>query len=80
MAQNLYRRTDVTGKTTLYTRKGTQGRKPSPSELRKVKLSARVSIKTKQKVRDQANKYNMSPSAYCDLALSLFDISIFVGQ
>jgi hypothetical protein len=79
MASNIYIRETVNGATT-YTRKGTQGRKPIPPELRKIKFSARITMQTKTRVEQEAKKHNMKPSAYCDLALSLFDIGIFVGQ
>jgi hypothetical protein len=78
MASNIYTRHTVTGKTT-YTRKGTQGRKPMPEELRKVKFSARVTKETFARVEQQAAAHNMTASAYADLALALFDINN-VGQ
>ena len=79
MASNIYTRTTADGKTTRYSRKGTQGRKPLPEDLRKVKFSARVSRWTKNHVDEEARKHNMKPSAYADLALTLFSIDN-VGQ
>lgn len=79
MASNIYTRTTADGKTTTFSRKGTQGRKPLPDELRKVKFSARVSKWTKKHVEEEAKKHNMKPSFYADLALSLFSIDN-VGQ
>jgi hypothetical protein len=80
MASNIYSRKTVDGKTTFYSRKGTQGRKAIPPELRKVKLSARVTRQTSERIKQEAKKHNLTSSAYCDLALSLFDISVFVGH
>lgn len=80
MASNIYSRKTVDGKTTMYSRKGTQGRTPLPEELRKVKFSARVSKWTKKHVQEEAKKYNMKPSAYADLALALFRIDDNVRQ
>jgi hypothetical protein len=80
MASNIYSRKTADGKTTMYSRKGTQGRKQLPEELRKVKFSARVSKWTKKHVQEEAKKHNMKPSAYADLALALFRIEENVGQ
>ena len=80
MASNVYNRKTADGRTTTYTRKGSQGRKAMPPELRKVKFSARITMQTKARIEQESKKYNMTASAYCDIALALFDISIFVGQ
>ena len=37
-------------------------------------------MQTKARIEQESKKYNMTASAYCDIALALFDISIFVGQ
>jgi len=79
MASNSFTRTTISGQT-QHTRKGTQGRKKIPPELRKKKFSVRITPQTEAKVLQEAKKYNMTKSAYCDLALSLFDITVFVGQ
>jgi len=79
MASNRYSRKTVDGITTVY-RRDNQGRRSLPPELRKIKLSARITMQTSARIKQQAEKYNMTPSAYCDLALSLFDIAVYVGQ
>ena len=79
MASNRYFRKTVDGKITWHSRKGTQGRIALPQEFRKVKFSARVSPRTKAHVKEQAEKYNMKPSFYADLALALFNMDD-VGQ
>jgi hypothetical protein len=37
-------------------------------------------MQTKTRIAQEAEKYNMTASAYCDLALSLFDVAVYVGQ
>lgn len=80
MAANTFTRKTVDGKTTMFTRKGTQGRKKTLPELLKVKLSARITKQTRNRIKEQAILHNMTVSSYCDLALALFDIGNYVGQ
>jgi len=58
MATNIYSRTTADGLTTWYNRKGTQGRKALPPELRKIKFSARITMETSERVKQEAQKYN----------------------
>ena len=76
MAPNIYQRKTVDGKTTIYSRAGTQGRKAKSPELRKVKFSARVDRQTAARVKKESAKYGMTKSSYANLALALFDISV----
>lgn len=77
MSANVFRQDTADGKSHLARRSTKQGRKPLPAELVRVKMSCRVYGSTKRRVETESQKYGMTPSAYADLALSLFDISKF---
>lgn len=68
------------GKKATYTRKSTQGRKPSEVEFRKVKISARISPQSEARMKANAKKLGISSSAYIDIVLDLFEIEDYVGQ
>ena len=71
MASNKYHRVTVDGKTTWYSRKGTQGRKPSP-ETRMIRSNITTSRAAKKIITEKAKAMGMSFSGYLELAGILY--------
>lgn len=67
--------TDVDGK--LHRREYRAGRRALSPDLVKVKVEFMTLPATRERAAAEAQKYGLSLSAYCDLAVSLFDISKF---
>lgn len=74
MAANVYILQTVTGPVRMR-RVEKQGRKSLPSELVKVKADFMTLPATKARIEAEAQRRGMTFSAYCDLAVSLFEFS-----
>jgi hypothetical protein len=79
MAANTYTQDTVTGPVRMQ-RAVRQGRKSMPRELVRVKADFMTLPATKARIEAEAKRRGMTFSAYCDLAVSLFDIEQFSSQ
>jgi hypothetical protein len=70
MAHNIYTRYTITG-SAQYSRKGTQGRKPSP-ETRMIRTNITTSREAKKIITEKARAVGMSFSGYLELAGILY--------
>ena len=72
MASNTYTRHTITGPR-IYSRKGTQGRKPSGQPQATCKIIWNVTEEQKREFSELAERYGMSES-------KLVDILVFIGK